>query len=59
LQNFTKTDNRVAASDNLNPTAFGVLLLQLSQNGASFSYHSASNGSILDSGFIPCTHATP
>ena len=59
LQNFTKTDNRVAASDNLNPTAFGVLLLQLSQNGATFSYHSASNGSILDSGFIPCTHATP
>jgi hypothetical protein len=37
----------------LNPTAFGALLLQLSQTGANFSYHS-SDGSILDSGFIPC-----
>jgi hypothetical protein len=53
LQTFVTTDNRVAYSNDLNPTAFGVLLLQLSATGANFSYHS-SNGSILDSGSIPC-----
>ena len=53
LQNFITTDSRVAYSNDLNPTAFGVLLLKLSSTGANFSYHS-SNGSILDSGSIPC-----
>jgi hypothetical protein len=53
LQDFVKTDIRVAYSNDMNPTAFGVLLLELSSTGADFSYHS-SNGSILDSGFIPC-----
>jgi hypothetical protein len=53
LQTFNTTDTRVAYSNDLNPTAFGVLLLQLSSSGAKFSYHSSS-GSILDSGSIPC-----
>jgi hypothetical protein len=53
LQTFLTTDTRVAYSNDLNPTAFGVLLLKLSSTGANFSYHS-SNGSILDSGSIPC-----
>jgi hypothetical protein len=53
LQNFVTSDTRVAYSNDLNPAAFGVLLLQLSSTGANFSYHS-SNGSILDSGSIPC-----
>jgi len=57
LQNFVTTDNRVAYSNDLNPTAFGVLLLSLSQAGANFSYHSSS-GSILDAGFIPCFSAS-
>jgi hypothetical protein len=53
LQDFVKTDSRVAYSNMLNPTAFGVLLLQLSQSGATFTYNSI-NGSVLDSGFISC-----
>ena len=57
LQTFVTTDSRVAYSNDLNPTAFGVLLLQLSATSANFSYHS-SNGSILDSGSIPCISGT-
>jgi hypothetical protein len=53
LQKFVTGDSRVAYSNDTNPTAFGVLLLELSQTSANFSYHS-SDGSILDSGFIPC-----
>jgi chitodextrinase len=53
LQTVTKTDNRVAYSNDTNPAAFGVLLLQLNQGGANFVYRSI-NGSILDSGAIPC-----
>ncbi len=56
LQKISKTDPRVAASYYFNPTAFGVLLLQLGQNGANFSYHSTS-GAVLDSGFISCKTA--
>ncbi len=58
LQTFTTTDTRVAYSNDLNPTAFGVLLLQLGSSGANFSYHN-SNGSILDSGFVPCNPSVP
>ena len=58
LQNFITTDSRVAYSNDLNPTAFGVLLLQLGSTGANFSYHS-SNGAILDSGFVPCNPTVP
>ncbi len=53
LQDIASSDTRVAYSNDLNPAAFGVLLLQLSQTGASFSYRS-TNGSVLDSGFIAC-----
>ena len=53
LQNFIKSDSRVAYSNDLNPTAFGVLLLQLGSSGVNFSYHS-TNGSVLDQGFISC-----
>jgi hypothetical protein len=56
LNDFITTDSRVAYSNNMNPIAFGVLLLQLSSTGANYSYHS-SDGSILDSGFIPCVSA--
>ena len=53
LQNFVKSDSRVAYSNDLNPSAFGVLLLQLGSSGVNFSYHSI-NGSVLDQGFISC-----
>jgi hypothetical protein len=57
LQAFKNSDNRVAYSNDSNPAGFGILLLQLNQNGANFSYHSV-NGSVLDSGVIPCGTAS-
>ena len=54
LQTITGSDQRLAFSIDTNPTAFGVLLLQLNQDGASFSYHN-TDGKVLDSGVIPCT----
>ena len=58
IQKFTRTDNRVAYASDTPPAAFGVLLLQLSPTGATFTYQS-TNGSTLDSGSIPCGHAAP
>ncbi len=58
LQTISKTDSRVAYSNDFNPAAFGVLLLQLSQSGANFSYRS-TNGSVLDAGSIPCASGSP
>jgi chitodextrinase len=57
LQHFKTTDSRVAYSNDTNPTGFGVLLLQLNASGANFSYRNI-NGSVLDSGVIPCGSAT-
>ena len=53
MQTITGSDSRVAYSNSMNPGAFGVLLLQLNSKGANFSYQSI-NGSVLDSGVIPC-----
>ena len=53
LQNIKNSDPRVAYSIDTNPTAFGVLLLQLNPNGVSFSFHN-TEGSILDAGAVPC-----
>jgi hypothetical protein len=53
MQTITNSDSRVAYSNATNPAAFGVLLLQLNQSSANFSYRSI-NGSTLDSGVIPC-----
>jgi hypothetical protein len=58
IQTITKTDNRVAYSNDTAPAAFGVLVLQLSQSSASFTYQN-TNGSALDSGIIPCVNASP
>jgi hypothetical protein len=58
IQTITKTDSRVAYSNDTAPAAFGVLLLQLSQSSASFTYQN-TNGSSLDSGIIPCVNASP
>jgi len=56
LQTINTSDNRVAYATDANPAAFGVLLLQLNQAGANFSYHS-TNGTVLDSGIVPCSPA--
>ena len=58
IQTIVKSDNRVAYSNDTPPAAFGVLLLQLSQSSASFTYQSI-NGSTLDSGVIPCVNSSP
>jgi chitodextrinase len=58
VQTFTTTDSRVAYSNDMNPAAFGVLLLQLNSNGANFSYVN-TGGNVLDSGVIPCVNAGP
>jgi hypothetical protein len=58
IQTITKTDSRVAYSNDTIPATFGVLLLQLSQSSANFTYQS-TNGSTLDSGVIPCVNASP
>jgi hypothetical protein len=58
IQTIAKSDNRVAYSNATPPAAFGVILLQLSQTSASFTYQSI-NGSTLDSGVIPCVNASP
>jgi hypothetical protein len=58
LQTISNSDSRVAYSNSLNPTAFGVLLLQLNATSANFSYHN-SNGSVLDSGTVSCNPTIP
>ena len=58
IQKFVTTDNRVAYSNDSTSAAFGVLMLQLSQDSAAFAYQS-TDGAILDSGVIPCVHAAP
>ena len=58
IQKFSTSDSRVAYANDTQPAAFGILLLQLTASGASFTYQSTS-GSVLDSGSIPCGHAAP
>jgi hypothetical protein len=53
LQKITKTDSRVAYSNDLNPQAFGVLELSLTSNKAAYNYVN-STGSKLDTGVITC-----
>ena len=49
IQTITKTNSRVAFSEDVSPQAFGVLELALSSSGATFSYVNTS-GTVLDSG---------
>jgi hypothetical protein len=53
LQKFNKSDDRVAYSNDANPTAFGVLKFILHPSGVDFSYINDSKATI-DSGTIPC-----
>lgn len=54
LQTITGTDSRVAYSNSTNPTAYGALFLTLNPTDANYSYRSAVDGSVLDSGTIQC-----
>jgi hypothetical protein len=53
LQTIVNSDNRVANWNDSNPAAYGALFLQLNPTNAVFTYRS-TNGSVLDSGTIPC-----
>ncbi len=55
-QTFVRTDTRVAVAYDTALQTFGALQLQLGSAGASFSFIN-TQGSILDSGTIPCNTA--
>jgi hypothetical protein len=56
IQDFIKTDDRMAVGFNTPPTAFGSLKMELNQDGAAFQFVNIQ-GHILDSGSIPCSDA--
>jgi chitodextrinase len=56
IQKISKSDPRVAFSEDVSPTGYGVLKLTLASTGATFSYINTS-GTTLDSGFIACNKA--
>jgi hypothetical protein len=56
IQDFIKTDSRLAIGFNTPPAAFGALKMELNQDGAAFQFVNIQ-GSVLDSGSIPCSGA--
>src|ERR1044072_9537712 len=56
IQDFLRTDNKLAIGFNTPPTAFGALKMELNQAGAAFQFVYIQ-GKILDSGFVPCDGA--
>ena len=54
MQTVANSDVRVAYWTDANPAGFGALFLTLNPTNATFSYRSAVDGSVLDSGTIPC-----
>ena len=56
IQDFIKTDDRMAVGFNTPPTAFGALKMELNQDGAAFQFVNIKS-QILDSGSIPCSGA--
>lgn len=58
IQGFVRTDARVAYSDADINTTYGALRLALNRNGSEFQYINI-DGTVLDSGVIPCSGAEP
>jgi len=56
IQDFLRTDDKLAVGFNTPPTAFGALKMELNQDGAAFQFVNIQ-GNILDSGSIPCNGA--
>jgi hypothetical protein len=56
IQDFIRTDDRLAIGFNTPPTAFGALRMELNQDGAAFQFVNTQD-QILDSGSIPCSGA--
>ncbi len=57
IQDFIKTDSRMAVGFNTPPTAFGALRMELNQDGAAFQFVNIQ-GNVLDSGSVPCSGAS-
>ncbi len=57
IQDFIKTDSRMAVGFDTPPSAFGALRMELNQDGAAFQFVNIQ-GSILDAGSIPCSGAS-
>ncbi len=58
IQQFIRTDSRLAFGYDQNITGFGGLRLQLNATGATFAYIN-TQGTVLDSGVVPCNAAAP
>jgi hypothetical protein len=58
LEPIPNSDPRVVYWNNTYPTAIGVLFLTLNPTYANFSFRSAVNGAVLDSGSIPCVDSS-
>ena len=56
IQDFIKTDDRLAVGFNTPPAAFGAVRMELNVDGAAFQFVNIQ-GSVLDSGSIPCSGA--
>lgn len=57
IQDFIKTDSRMAVGFNTPPTAFGALRMELNQDGAAYQFVNIQ-GAVLDSGSIGCSGAS-
>lgn len=57
IQDFIKTDSRMAVGFDTPPAAFGALHMELNQDGAAFQFVNIQ-GHVLDSGTIPCSGAS-
>ena len=54
IQDFIKTDSRMAVGFDTPPSAFGALRMELNLDGAAFQFINIQ-GSVLDAGSIPCS----
>jgi hypothetical protein len=56
IQDFIRTDSRMAVGFDTSPGAFGALRMELNQSGAAYQFVNIE-GVTLDSGSIPCSGA--
>jgi fibronectin type 3 domain-containing protein len=57
IQDFIRSDNRLAVGFDTSPYAFGALRLELNQDGSAYQFVN-TQGAMLDSGSMACSSAT-
>src|SRR6266508_1289648 len=57
IQDFIRTDDRLAVGFDTSPFAFGALRLELNQDGAAYQFVN-TQGAMLDSGSVACSRTT-